>query len=189
VLKKEATSSASKGNNDSDDYKDVSKNDTFMTQMRDKLETCSLNSDSSKQSSDYFEAYTFRPVNKEGTPDCNEGQYMAETIIEIKDTQGQLVAARALLDTGTTESIVLKQFVQKGHAKTEKGKSTVWNTLGGKFKTKRKALVEFKLPELSNSKKVTWLCHVDKDRAIYDIGVDLMTKIGLSVNTIEKCIN
>jgi hypothetical protein len=71
----------------------------------------------------------------------------------------------------------------------------VWNTLGGKFKTKRKAIVEFKLPELSNSKKVTWLCHIDessnKDRAIYDIilGMDMiMTKIGLSVNTAEKCI-
>jgi hypothetical protein len=59
---------------------------------------------------------------------------------------------------------------------------------------KRKALVEFKLPELSNSKKMTWLCHVDessdKDQAIYDIilGMDTMTKIGLSVNTAEKCI-
>jgi hypothetical protein len=38
----------------------------------------------------------------------------------------------------------------------------VWNTLGGKFKMKRKALVEFKLPELSNSKKVMWLCHIDE---------------------------
>jgi hypothetical protein len=59
------------------------------------------------------------------------------------------------------------------------------------------ALVEFQLPELSNRKKVTWLsCHVDdcespdKDWAIYDIilGMDIMTKIGLSVNTAEKCI-
>jgi hypothetical protein len=68
----------------------------------------------------------------------------------------------------------------------------VWNTLGGKFKTKRKALVEFKLPELSNSKKVTWLFHVDessdKDWSFYDIilGMDIMTEIGLTVNTAEK---
>jgi hypothetical protein len=88
----------------------------------------------------YFEAYKFRPLPKEGTPDNSEGQYTAETIIEIENTQGQLVAARALLDAGTTESIVFKQFIRKGHAKTEKGKSTVWNTLGGKFKMKRKAL-------------------------------------------------
>jgi hypothetical protein len=50
------------------------------------------------------------------------------------------------------------------------------------------------LPELSNSEKVMWLCHVDessnKDRAIYDIilGMDIMTKIGLSVDTAKKCI-
>jgi hypothetical protein len=89
----------------------MTKNDAFKTQMGDKLETCSLNSDSSKQSSDYFEAYSSRLLKKEGTPDNSEGQYTAETIIEIEDTQGQLVAPRALLDTGTTESIVLKQFV------------------------------------------------------------------------------
>jgi hypothetical protein len=47
-------SSAKKGNSNSDDDEDMMKNDAFMTQMRDKLETCSLNSDSSKQSSDYF---------------------------------------------------------------------------------------------------------------------------------------
>jgi hypothetical protein len=104
------------------------------------------------------------------------------------------VAACALLDTGTTESIVLKHLVRKDCAKTEKGKPTVWNPLGGKFLTKQKALVEFKLPELSNSKKVMWLCHndesSDKDQAIYDIilGMNIMTEIGLSMNTAEKCI-
>jgi hypothetical protein len=46
----------------------MSKNNAFMTQMRDKLETCSINSSSSEESSDYFEAYTFRPVNKEAPP-------------------------------------------------------------------------------------------------------------------------
>jgi hypothetical protein len=103
VLKKEVTLSVSKGHNDSDEDEDMTKNDAFMTQMRDKLETCSLNSDSSEQLSDYLEAYTFRPLQKEGTPDSSEGQYTAETIIEIEDTQGQLVAARALLDTSTVQ--------------------------------------------------------------------------------------
>jgi hypothetical protein len=106
--------------------------------MRDKLETCSINSSSSKESSDYFEAYTFRPA-KPKEEDISEGQYTAETIIEIENRVGQFVVAPALLDTGTTESI-LKHLVRKDRAKTEKGKPTVWNTLGGKFKTKRKAL-------------------------------------------------
>jgi hypothetical protein len=62
VLKKEVTSSTSKGHNDSEDDDDMTKNDAFMTQMRDKLETCSLNSDSSEQSPDYFEAYISKPI-------------------------------------------------------------------------------------------------------------------------------
>jgi hypothetical protein len=104
------------------------------------------------------------------------------------------VAARALLDTGTIGSIILRHLVRKGQAHTEKSRPTVWNTLGWKFKTTRKALIEFKLPELSTSKKVTWLCHVDEssnnDQALYDVilGMDIMTKIGLSVDTAEKCI-
>jgi hypothetical protein len=104
------------------------------------------------------------------------------------------VAVRALLDTGTTESIFLRCLVRKGRDHREKGRPTVWNTLGGKCKTTCKALIEFKLPELSNSKKVTWLCHVDessdKDQALYDLvlGMDIMTKIELSIDTAEKCI-
>jgi hypothetical protein len=61
-----------------------------MMQMRDKLETCSLNSSSSKESSDYFEAYTSRPA-KSKEEDISDGQYTAEMIIEIKNRVGQLV--------------------------------------------------------------------------------------------------
>jgi hypothetical protein len=193
VLKKEMPEvhkqKGSSTGTDSDSDDALVKNDAFMSQMHHKLETCSL----SEQSDDYFQAYTFRRV-KAKSNDVSEGHYMAETIIEIKDRLGQLVAAQALLDTGTTKSIVLRHLVRKGHAHTDKGRPTVWNTLSGKFKTTCKALIEFKLPKLSNSKKVTWLCHVDessnKDQALYNVilGMDIMTKIGLSVDTAEKCI-
>ena len=33
--------------------------------------------------------------------------------------------------------------------------------MGGVFTTKRKALLEFKLPEFSTNKTVEWVCHVD----------------------------
>jgi hypothetical protein len=70
--------------NDSEDDEDMTKNDAFMTQMRDKLETCSLNSDSSEQSSDYFEAYTFRPLKKEGTPDSSGGSIRQKRSLRLK---------------------------------------------------------------------------------------------------------
>ena len=53
--------------------------------------------------------------------------------------------------------------------------------------TKRKALLEFTLPEFSTNKRITWMCHVDDTTndttAQYDmiIGIDLMTSIGLDI--------
>ena len=61
--------------------------------------------------------------------------------------------------------------------------------VGGLFATKRKALVDFYFPELNGKKNISWKCHVDdktkKEDAMYDmvIGMDLMTKIGIYVNT------
>ena len=66
--------------------------------------------------------------------------------------------------------------------------------MGGSFTTTRQALVDFSFPELSGSKKVTWICHVDdktdKSKTLYDmiIGMDLMTTIGIMVDTKEKVI-
>ena len=114
--------------------------------------------------------------------------------MNIEDRQGNVVPIRALLDTGTTATLLLRDFVRKGRAKSYKGKTTRWNTLGGQFETKQKALVDFKFPELSESKAVTWICHVDattkSEEAQYDmiIGMDLMTSIGIVVNTATRQI-
>jgi hypothetical protein len=110
--------------------------------------------------------------------------YSAEVVVEIEDRHGNLVPIRALIDTGTSSSIVLREFVRKGRAKSYKGQTTKWSTLGGVFQTKRKALIDFSLPELSTQKKVTSIFHVDdktdKDQAQFDmiIGMDLLTKLG-----------
>lgn len=160
----------------------------------------SNNSDSEEEFDGYesdpdVPEYLF-PFFKKEQPNkkAKQSHYTAEIVVEIEDRDGNLVPIRALLDTGTTSSIVLRNFVKKGRAKGYKGKSTLWQTLGGNFKTKRKALIDFKFPELSNSKKVTWICHVDettnKDTAMYDmiLGMDLMTAIGIMVDTEHKVI-
>ena len=96
------------------------------------------------------------------------------------------------MDTGTTQTIILREFVRKGRAKGYKGQKTVWNTMGGSFTTKQKALLDFKFPELDNNKTVTWICHVDTttdpSKALYDIiiGMDLMTEIGIYINTATR---
>jgi RNase H-like domain found in reverse transcriptase/Reverse transcriptase (RNA-dependent DNA polymerase)/Integrase zinc binding domain len=121
-------------------------------------------------------------------------QYTAETVVEILDRNGKLVPIRALLDTGTTSTLILRDFVKKGRANGYRGHETEWKTMGGIFKTKKKALIDFKFPELNTDKKVTWICHVDEttkhENALYDmiIGMDLMTAIGIYVDTEDKII-
>jgi predicted aspartyl protease len=39
--------------------------------------------------------------------------YSAEVVVEIEDRHGNLVPIRALIDTGTSSSIVLREFVAK----------------------------------------------------------------------------
>ena len=74
--------------------------------------------------------------------------YSAEIIVEIVNRHGETVPIRALLDTGTSSTIVLRDFVKQGRAKSYKGKHTTWSTMGGQFSTNRKALLDFTFPEI-----------------------------------------
>ena len=120
--------------------------------------------------------------------------YSAEIVVEIEDRHGNLVPIRALLDTGTSSSIILREFVRKGRANTHKGKRTTWSTLGGNFSTNRKALIDFKIPELSTHKTVTWITHVDDKsssaHAQFDciLGMDVMCELGIYINTEDKTV-
>jgi hypothetical protein len=110
-------------------------------------------------------------------------QYTADIIVEIKNRDGTVVPMRALLDTGTTATIILREFVGKGRARTNTEKRTKRKTLGGTFTTNYESLLDFKFPEISTSKVVTWQAHVDdktsSKEAAYDMimGMDLMTSI------------
>jgi hypothetical protein len=105
-----------------------------------------------------------------------------------------VVPMRALLDTGTTATIILREFVGKGRDRTNIKKRTKWKTLGGTFTTNYESLWDFKLPELSTSKLVTWQAHVDnkasRNEEAYDMimGMDLMTSIGITVDCEQQCI-
>jgi hypothetical protein len=68
---------------------------------------------------------------------------------------------RALLDTGTTATIILRDFLDKGRALTNTKKRTKWKTLRGTLTTSYESLLDFKFPEISTSKVVTWQAHVD----------------------------
>jgi hypothetical protein len=121
-------------------------------------------------------------------------QYTADIIVEIKNRDGTVVPIRALLDTGTTSTIILREFVGKCRACRNKKKITKWKTLGGTFTTNYESLLDFKFPEISTSKVMTWQAHVDdttsSKEAAYDMimGTDLMTSIGITVDCEQRCI-
>jgi hypothetical protein len=50
---------------------------------------------------------------------------------------------RALLDTGTTGTIILKELVGKGRTRINTKKRTKWKTLGGTLKTNYESLLDF----------------------------------------------
>ena len=107
-------------------------------------------------------------------------------IVELKNEEGLPVPLRCLLDTGTTSTIVLAKYIHKNLSKY-KTKPITWSTLGGKCKTRRKARINFKLPEFSENKSITWSAHVDEftnpEKAQYDIiiGTDLMEACGIDI--------
>ena len=97
-----------------------------------------------------------------------------------------LLTIRCLLDSGTTSTIVLKKFSSKKLRR--ESNPTKWRTMGGSFVTHHKCEIEFKLPEFSHSRTVTWKAYVDDhtkpEMTGYDliIGSDLMTELKMTLD-------
>jgi hypothetical protein len=127
-----------------------------------------------QQHNNYDEmAYPFSKIIKlkhepEGAQENNPVQYTADIIVEIKNRDG---------------TVILREFVGKGRTCTNTKKRTKRKTLGGTFTTNYESLLDFKFPELSTSKVVTWQAHVDdktsSKEAAYDMimGMDLMASM------------
>jgi hypothetical protein len=130
----------------------------------------------------------------EEAPEKLPVQYNADIIVEIKNRDGTVVPIRALLDTGTTSTIILREFVGKCRARTNTKKITKWKTLGGTFTTYYESLLDFKFPEISTNKVVTWQAHVDDNtsskEAAYNMimGMDLVTSKGITLYCEQICI-
>ena len=131
-------------------------------------------------------------TNEMQTKRSKTHHFSPEIVVEIVDQNGNLRPIRCLLDTGTSASILLKQYVRRGCSKTKKSESVKWTTMGGTFETSRKALVEFSLPEFTTRKKITHLVHVDErtnpQDSSYDmiLGMDILTKLHIVMDLEQK---
>jgi hypothetical protein len=152
-------------NKSNDDIISINDTDTFDYSMQDKFTNkyCEDNNNND----DYDElAYPFSKIIKlkhepEKAQENVPVQYTADIIVEIKNRDGIVVPMRALPDTGTTATIILREFVGNGRARTNTKKRTRWKTRGGTFTTNYESLWDFKFPKISTSKVVTWQAHVD----------------------------
>ena len=156
---------------------------------------------SSNESDNYSYALNRKALNRQGisladirrTKQQKLDHPTCEIIGEIQNKQEETVPIRVLLDTGTSSTLILQQFVTKQSSKY-KTTPTKWSTLGGAFTTKQKAIINFKLPEFSNSRDITWKAHVDdtttSSKAKYDmiIGNDLMQQLGLEISFKTKTL-
>ena len=149
------------------------------------------NSKSNKDADEYYSqpehSYSIAGApERHRTKRQKEKHMTTAVIVEMKAEDGTSVPLRCLLDTGTTSTIVLAKFVHKNTG-TYKTKATTWKTLGGNFKTRRKARINFKMPEFSEMKSITWSAHLDEftdpEKAQYDmiVGTDLMEACGIDI--------
>jgi hypothetical protein len=126
-------------NENNDDLISINDTNTFDYYMQNK-NTHAI-SEHSNYNNDYDElAYPFsKRIKLKHEPEKDHEnipvQFTADIIVEIRNRDGSVVLMRALLDTGTTVTIILREYVGKGRSRTNTKKRTKWKTLGGTFTT------------------------------------------------------
>ncbi len=75
-----------------------------------------------------------------------------EIVVEVQFKDGFIHLLQTLLDSGTSATMLLQMHVEPGRISKYKENPVKWTTLGGVYTTKRKALMEFRLPEFSLNK-------------------------------------
>ena len=114
---------------------------------------------------------------------------MILVLLQIKLGTPKGKALCALLDSGTSSTILDKKFAKKLRLKRDS--TTKWVTAAGTFETSEKAKVNMQLPQLSESMTVTTEVHVaDSISPRYDmiIGRDLMRELGIKLDFAEDQI-
>jgi len=117
-----------------------------------------------------------------------------EVLGEARRNNQERKPMRILIDTGSTQTIVLRRFVAKSKIMSKTSKPTTWNTLGGSFSTKRRGECVFTLPEFSLKTEISFPCHVDDttahSNALFDMimGRDLIHALKLVLDFDQETI-
>jgi hypothetical protein len=184
--------------NNDDDSMSIT-NNLFHFEQTNEPAKCSLRNDNKNNHNNDDEiAYPFSKIIKlkhepEAAPEKKPVQYTVDVIVEIKNRDGIVVPMRALLDTSTTATIMLREFVGKSRSCTNTKNRTKWKTLGGTFTKNYESLLDFIFLEISTRKVVTWQAHVDdknsSKESAYEMimGMELMTSREITVDCEQRC--
>ena len=115
----------------------------------------------------------------------------AEVLVSVvgKDGKGRMV--RALLDSGCSKSLILKEFTRRDErTELEREKRITYQTHGGDFVSSSTASVAFRLVEFENNHNITIEHEFQVDekhkskRSKYDmiIGSDLLWQMGVDIS-------
>ena len=116
-----------------------------------------------------------------------------ELILSLVNKNQKTKNVRCLLDTGTTKSIVLSEYMSYSQ-KITKTEKTKWQTLSGTLTTHKLADMQFIIPGLNGTKQITWPCHVDatsiRTKSPYDVilGTDFLTELKIVIDFATKTI-
>ena len=93
------------------------------------------------------------------------------------------ISIKALLDSGASESLVLKKHVSHLRVKSAPKSSTVWTTPAGDLVTDKRVKAQFTIPELQDKKLIEWNLHVADNMGAYDmiIGRDILSFLGIDI--------
>jgi hypothetical protein len=156
--------------------------------------------ESSDEDCDYCYAINPRipnPSDSTSNQSSKKKRRCCEILVIVEDPREnteKVEAIRALLDSGSSGSIILRKHVPKRLLKYHSKKPHKWNTMAGQFKTNRQALINFKMPEFHKHRTVEYDFHVDEhtnaDEALYDmiIGADLMDELGIDLLFSENVV-
>ena len=110
--------------------------------------------------------------------------------LRVKDKEGtvKIKTARALFDTGSSETLVSDTYARH-YSQVTTQNPAVWTTRAGQFVTKTKAKLEFQLPEFSETAVFNFDAHVDKSiNSEYAIifGRDFLQKLQIKLDFKER---
>jgi hypothetical protein len=131
-------------------------------------------------------------VNTKKTMIASTRRY-SEVCVQVVDSNRKGRMLRALLDSGCSKSIILKEFTEKKQRNKLMGRDRVeYATYGGKFQSKSSAIVGFKLIEFANKQQIDYKFQADEQQssneARYDmiIGSDLLNELSIDIS--HSCI-